>query len=156
MEQGSALKRWPLSPGVIEFPSGRRVRGRSWRKAVDEPADLCIMLTTGVGARFGRPGVTSSAEETITIDWPDFRLPRRPAQAHEVLRDAWERAAAERVEIVCGGGVGRTGTALAILGVLDGMEPHAAIDFVKKNYNERSVETPAQRAFVNDMGAENN
>ncbi|MEW6860431.1 protein-tyrosine phosphatase family protein [Trueperella pyogenes] len=156
MEQETANELWPLSTGVVEFPSGRRIRGRSWRSPVDDPADLCIMLTTGVGSRFGHPGVVTSAVETISIDWPDFRLPRRPAQAHEVLREAWERALTEKVEIVCGGGVGRTGTALAILGVLDGMEPHEAIEFVKHNYDERAVETPAQRAFVNDMGADNN
>lgn len=156
MIQGSAVKHWAMSHGVVEFPSGRRVRGRSWRKATEEPADLCVILTTGVGSRFGHPGVVTSATETILIDWPDLRLPRRPAQAHEVLREAWERAENEKVEIVCAGGVGRTGTALAIIGVLDGMDPHAAIDFVKTNYDPHAVETPAQRAFVNDMGAESN
>ena len=90
------------------------------------------------------------------IDWPDFRLPRRTSQAHEILKEAYERAKSERVEIVCGGGVGRTGTALAIIGVLDGMAPQEAIDYVKSHYNKLSVETPAQRAFVRDMGAERN
>lgn len=156
MERGGTVKRWSKSQGVVEFPSGRRIRGRSWRKPTDEPADLCILLTTGVGSRYGDSGLVTSATETITIDWPDFRLPRRPAQAHEVLREAWERAQSEKVEVVCAGGVGRTGTALAIMGVLDGMDPHAAIDFVKANYDAHAVESPAQRAFVNDMGAESN
>ncbi len=156
MKQGRTVERWAIAPGVIEFPSGRRIRGRSWRKSADENADLCIMLTTSAGSRLGRSGITSSATETITIDWPDLRLPRRTSQAHDILKEAWERAETERVEIVCGGGVGRTGTALAIIGVLDGMEPQEAIDFVKANYNSNSVETPAQRAFVRDMGAEKN
>ena len=34
---------------------------------------------------------------------------------------AWERAEAERVEIACSGGYGRTGTAMACLAVLDGL-----------------------------------
>lgn len=156
MKQGRTEERWNIAPGVVEFPSGCRIRGRSWRKRVEEPADLCIMLTTSVGSRLGRAGITSSAAETIVIDWPDLRLPRRTSQAHEILKEAYERAKSERVEIVCGGGVGRTGTALAIIGVLDGMAPQEAIDYVKSHYNKLSVETPAQRAFVRDMGAERN
>ena len=156
MKQGRTVEQWNIAPGVVEFPSGRRIRGRSWRNRGEENADLCIMLTTSVGSRLGRSVVTSSADETIAIDWPDLRLPRRTSQAHEILKEAYERALTERVEIVCGGGVGRTGTALAIIGVLDGMAPQEAIDFVKKHYNENSVETPAQRAFVRDMGAEKN
>ncbi|MFP7695737.1 protein-tyrosine phosphatase family protein [Trueperella sp. LYQ143] len=150
------MKQWEHGPGVVEFPSGRRIRGRSWRTPVDEHASLCIVLTTGVGSKYGRPGVTGDAAQTITIDWPDYRLPRRASHARDVLRDAWQRAAHERVEIVCGGGVGRTGTALAIIGVMDGMDPQEAIDFVKEHYDEGSIENPAQRAFVRDMGAERN
>lgn len=156
MEQGRIQEQWNHAPGVVEFPSGRRIRGRSWRTHVEDCADLCIMLTTSVGSRLGRSGLTSSAKETIAIDWPDLRLPRRTSQAHEILKEAYERSATERVEIVCGGGVGRTGTALAIIGVLDGLEPQEAIEFVKEHYNQDSVETPAQRAFVRDMGAEKN
>lgn len=156
MKQRRTAEQWDLAPGVVEFPSGRRIRGRSWRKRTEEPADLCIMLTTGVGSRLGSLSSTTTAAETITIDWPDLRLPRRTSQAHDVLKEAWERASRERVEIVCGGGVGRTGTALAIIGVLDGMEPQEAIDFVKSNYHADAVDSPAQRAFVRDMGAESN
>ncbi|VEI12960.1 Protein-tyrosine phosphatase [Trueperella bialowiezensis] len=156
MEQVRKEQRWKAAPGVVEFPSGRRIRGRSWRQQAEEPADLCIMLTTGVGSRLGGNFVTSSANETIAIDWPDYRLPRRTSQAHDVLKTAWERSASERVEIVCRGGVGRTGTALAIIAVLEGMDPQEAIDFIKQNYAHDAVETPAQRAFVRDMGAERN
>lgn len=150
------MGKWQSGRGVIELPSGRRVRGRSWRHHFDEHADVSVVLTTSVGNRFGAPKVISDAEETLSIDWPDFRLPRRPAQAHQTLREIWERAAQERVEITCAGGVGRTGTALAILAVLDGMEPDEAIEFVRENYNPKSCETRAQRAFVLDMGADAN
>lgn len=144
-------EQWQSQPGVVQFPSGRKVRGRSWRKPSEDHTALRLVLTTVVGSRFGNPGVTSNADETITIDWPDYRLPRRPAQALEILRNAYDRAAHERVEITCKGGVGRTGTALAILAVMDGMEPQAAIDFIKEVYDPGSIENPAQRAFIRDL-----
>lgn len=147
---------WQPGNGVIELPSGRLIRGRSWRHKPDEPADLAVVLTTSVGNRFGAPKVISSAKETLSIDWPDFRLPRRPAQARAILEDVWKRAENERVEIACAGGVGRTGTALAILGVIDGMDPVDAIELVQREYNPASCETRSQRAFVMDMKAETN
>lgn len=147
---------WHNESGVVELPSGRKIRGRSWREKADEPADLAVVLTTSVGNRFGAPKIISSAKETLSIDWPDFRLPRRPAQARALLEDVWKRAQNERVEITCAGGVGRTGTALAILAVIDGMDPGEAIDLVQEQYNPASCETRAQRAFVMDMRAVTN
>jgi protein-tyrosine phosphatase len=54
----------------------------------------------------------------------------------------------ERVEIACGGGYGRTGTALACLAVLDGVPSDQAVAYVRDHYNSRAVETPWQRWFV--------
>lgn len=82
------------------------------------------------------------------VRWPDFRLPRDPADAAEAFRHAWERSADERVEIACGGGRGRTGTALACLAVLDGVSGADAVAFVRGRYHRRAVETPAQRRYV--------
>lgn len=82
------------------------------------------------------------------MPWPDFRLPRERAVALAALTEAYERAARERVEITCGGGIGRTGTALACLGVLAGLPADEAIDVVRRQYHRRAVETPWQRRFV--------
>ena len=82
------------------------------------------------------------------VRWPDFRLPGDPIDAHAALREAWARATTERVEIACGGGRGRTGTALACLAVLDGVPPAEATAFVRAGYHPRAVETPWQRRFV--------
>jgi protein-tyrosine phosphatase len=84
------------------------------------------------------------------LRWPDFWLPRDRAYAREVLTEAWTKAAApdERVEIACGGGRGRTGTALACLAVLDGVPPDEAVDFVRRHYDRHAVETPWQRTYV--------
>ncbi len=80
--------------------------------------------------------------------WPDFRLPSDRTLARGVLREAWERAAEERVEVACGGGRGRTGTALACIAVLDGVPAEEAVAFVRAHYDRHAVETPWQRRYV--------
>nr|WP_220035909.1 protein-tyrosine phosphatase family protein [Modestobacter versicolor] len=82
------------------------------------------------------------------VRWPDFRLPADPAGLRSVLLEVWERSAAERVELACAGGTGRTGTALACLAVLDGVPPAQAVAFVREHYRPKAVETPGQRRFV--------
>jgi protein-tyrosine phosphatase len=52
------------------------------------------------------------------------------------------------VEVACGGGRGRTGTALACLAVLDGVPAHEAVGYVRAHYDARAVETPWQRRYV--------
>lgn len=79
--------------------------------------------------------------------WPDFWAPR-DREAVEAFREAGEHAAAERVEVACPGGVGRTGTALACLAVLDGVPSDEAVAFVRRRYARRAAETPRQRRFV--------
>ena len=56
--------------------------------------------------------------------------------------------AGERVEIACGGGRGRTGTALACIAQLAGIAPDAATAWVREHYDPRAVETPWQRRYV--------
>ncbi|MFY9262258.1 MAG: protein phosphatase [Actinomycetaceae bacterium] len=150
------MSTWQDEEGVIKLPSGRKIRGRSWKNNPNEKADVSVVLSTSVGYRFGAPKVVSDAQETLAIDWPDFRLPRRPAQAKQTLYEVWERAIEERVEITCAGGVGRTGTALAMLAVFDGMDPADAIALVQEKYHPKACETRAQRAFVLDMGCDIN
>ena len=55
---------------------------------------------------------------------------------------------AERVEIACAGGPGRTGTALACLAILDGVLSTEAVAFVREHYNPHAVERPGQRRYV--------
>ncbi len=86
------------------------------------------------------------------LDWPDFRLPRDRVAAIAALRALHERAlAGERVEVACDGGVGRTGTALAVLAVLAGVPPTGAVDWVRTHYRRRAVETPWQRRWVRHL-----
>jgi hypothetical protein len=132
----------PGAPGVLRLPSGRLVRGRGLRRPLPEgpPPALTVQL------RGRRPAPV--AWESRWVRWPDFLLPTDPADLAAALREALGRARDERVEVACGGGYGRTGTALACLAVLDGLPPGAAITHVRDGYARRAVETPWQRRFV--------
>ena len=69
-----------------------------------------------------------------------------------MLVEALERAAAERVEVGCVGGRGRTGTALACLAVLDGVPSAEAVAYVRRHYSPHAVETSEQQSFVIRFG----
>ncbi|GGT07822.1 protein-tyrosine phosphatase family protein [Streptomyces chromofuscus] len=134
-------------PGVLRLPSGRLVRGRGLRRPLDAAAPA---PSYGVYL-LGRPP-EAFPWEFRWIPWPDFRLPKDRADARAALTEAWERAAEEPVEIACGGGRGRTGTALACLAVLDGVPPREAVTYVRARYDRRAVETPWQHRYVRGFG----
>ncbi|GAA3940238.1 protein-tyrosine phosphatase family protein [Actinoplanes auranticolor] len=132
----------PAAPGILALPSGRLVRGRGLRRPLPPgpPPEFGVYL---LGAE-----PAPSAWESRWLRWPDFWLPADREQAVQLLRETWERAADERVEIACGGGKGRTGTALACLAVLDGVPAAEAVAFVRAGYHRGAVETPWQRRYV--------
>lgn len=131
------------APGVVVLPDGRRVRGRALRAALPggQPVpQFGVYLTS-------RPPVITGWESRW-VCWPDFWLPRSESDALAALLLAHGRSAHERVEIACGGGTGRTGTALALLARLAGVPATGAVDWVREHYRPRAVETPWQRRFV--------
>ncbi|ETT25312.1 tyrosine specific protein phosphatase [Rhodococcus rhodochrous ATCC 21198] len=132
----------PRAPGILALPSGRYVRGRGVRRPL--PAGPLPALGVYLAGRTP-PAVPWDAR---WIRWPDFRLPTDPGAARRILHEAWQRCATERVEVACGGGRGRTGTALACLAILDGVPPGEAVAYVREHYSHRAVETPWQRRFV--------
>ena len=130
-------------PGVMELPSGRRVRGRGLRQPAPAgpPPTLTIHLT-------GRQPAAPAHGDQVWIRWPDFWVPTDFDQAAAALRDGYERAFTERVEIACGGGVGRTGTALSAWVIFDGLSIGDAISWVRRHYHPRAVDVPWQRQFL--------
>ncbi|MGW7520764.1 protein-tyrosine phosphatase family protein [Streptomyces sp. NPDC054796] len=132
----------PTATGVLRLPSGRLVRGRGLRKPLPEgPVPSFALHLLG-----HEP--PAADWETRWLRWPDFRLPADRRAAAEALREVWERARTERVEVACGGGYGRTGTALACIAVLDGVPGGEAVAYVRAHYAARAVETPWQRRYV--------
>src|SRR5687768_14632526 len=130
--------RWSDDPGVVRLPGGAWVRGRKLSLQVSR-ADFALVLAAGP-----LPGWPYRR-----IRWPDFWIPMDLDDALDGLHEAHDRAmAGERVEIACKGGVGRTGTALAALAVLDGLPPDDAVRWVRREYHPRAVETPWQRWWL--------
>jgi protein-tyrosine phosphatase len=82
------------------------------------------------------------------VAWPDFGVPSDDAELRELLVDGLERARrGEVVEIGCLGGHGRTGSALACMAVLAGLESDP-VEWVRAAFCDRAVETDEQMAFV--------
>jgi protein-tyrosine phosphatase len=137
---------WVDGKGVVELPDGRRIRGRGLRHA----------LPDGQQPQFGLyllardPGLFEW--EHRWVRWRDFRTPTCARDAIAALDEAHERAVTERVEVACGGGVGRTGTALAGIAVLAGVPADEAVAWVRQRYDKHAVETPWQRRWVRNLG----
>ncbi len=129
---------WLDESGLVTLPSGARVRGRRLQD-VASTADFALVLTEGPGPAWPHR----------RIRWPDFWVPTNRADAMDALHEAHHRAlAGERVEVACRGGVGRTGTALAALAILDGVAPRDAVAWIREHYDHRAVETPWQRRWL--------
>jgi protein-tyrosine phosphatase len=137
------MSRWDLGqPGVIGLPSGRLLHGRGLRapmSAGPEP-EFGLYLQTGQPQPVRWPA--------RWVRWRDFWLPADPDEASDALVELWQRAETQRVEVACGGGHGRTGTALACIAILDGVAAAEAIEYVRARYDQHAVETPWQRRFV--------
>lgn len=132
--------------GAIQLPDGAWVRGRGLRNPTPGGPTPEFGIYLGSRRLQAKHRIGWSHE---WVDWPDFLLPRDTRLATERLRDLHQRAQrGERVEVACGGGVGRTGTALAALAVLSGVPATDAVAWVRANYHHRAVETPWQRRWV--------
>lgn len=89
------------------------------------------------------------------IDWADYGTPSNFDAAYEAIVEAWERAkTGKKVEVGCIGGHGRTGTALACMGVLSGQTAADAIKYVRDKYCTETLETSGQEWFVRWFHAE--
>jgi len=124
------------------MPSGVRVRGRRLSDTVS-PADFALLLAKGPVPPWPHR----------YICWPDFGIPADREDVLNALREAHRRArSGERVEVACRGGVGRTGTALAALAILDGLSRPEAVAWVRDTYHPRAIETLWQRRWLRNVG----
>jgi len=129
---------WSSLRGLVALPRGRLVRGRRLADPATA-ADFAVILGNGPVPRW----------DYRRVHWADFWVPRDRADALDALREAHARAyQGQRVEVACRGGVGRTGTALAALAVLDGLPPAQALAWVRRHYHRHAVETPWQRRWL--------
>jgi hypothetical protein len=130
----------------VIFPDGTRVRASSLldRDEQSPGRDFGLYLDP-------RWNPTWPAE---LIDWPDFGLPADGARAAAQILDAFSRAkGGEGVEIGCLGGLGRTGTVLACMAVLAGVDSVDAVAWVRENYRSGAIETLDQESWVDWFAA---
>lgn len=149
------MRSWDAREGIVEFPNGLRIRGGGLRRrpAPHTDPEFGVYLT-GREPRFltGRdPGITIWPYRWVR--WRDFRLPDSTPAAVEALADAYKRAGSERVEIACGGGIVRTGTALGVLATMSGVPTIEAVAWVRTHYHRRAVETRGQKRWVREVAA---
>ena len=144
---GPLIVTWDKANGVVRLPSGRLVRGRGlmWPMPAGHPPTFGVYLLGKPPEEFGWA--------SRWVRWPDFWLPADSGALRAALAEALTRSGAERVELACGGGRGRTGTALACLAVLDGVAPREAVGWIRTHYDPRAVETPWQRRYVRRFSA---
>ena len=135
----------PALPGVVELPDGVRVRGRGRRAPM--PAGPTPEFGLYLGRRRSETWQPDWPAEWL--DWPDFRLPRdQAAAAAAIVRAHAVAGEGRRVEVACGGGVGRTGTVIACLAVVAGVPAGEAVAWTRREYQRRAVETPFQKRWV--------
>ena len=126
---------------IVTFPDGSRVRASSLAERREDDPERAF------GLYLDEHWAPTWPAELVA--WPDFGLPDAPEVAARQITDAFGRAQrGELVEVGCLGGSGRTGTVLACMAVLAGVEPSEAVTWVRRNYRPEAVETSAQERWV--------
>jgi protein-tyrosine phosphatase len=134
--------------GAIELPDGLLVRGRGLRNGAPTGE------TPEFGLYLGSAKLKARHEDGLSwphewVDWPDFWVPRDFDDAVAKIHALHDRArGGERVEVACGGGVGRTGTVIACLAVRSGVAVDGAVGWARAHYHPRAVEMPWQRRWI--------
>ncbi len=125
----------------LVLPGGGVVRGRSLRGAASDPPDWALYAVDRLPGPFPWPW--------RWVPWADFGLPDDDADARAAITEAFVRVGrGERVEVACAGGIGRTGTVLAALAILDGLSADEAVAWVRTGYRPDAVETRGQRDWL--------
>ncbi len=88
-------------------------------------------------------------EAALILDVPDFGLPDETTLRAALVRllDEMRARPDGMFHIGCRAGLGRTGTALACLARMTGVQGDP-VAWLRANYDRRAVETPAQEAFA--------
>lgn len=124
----------------VVFPDGTRV----WARGLNgPPPDPPPQLGLYLDERW-RP-----TWPAIFVDWPDWETPSDSEAAATRIRQAFDAARGGcRVEVACGGGLGRTGTVLSCMAVLAGVPASEAVAWVRANFDREAVETDEQAGWV--------
>ncbi len=80
------------------------------------------------------------------VSWPDFGIPDEYEVKQALVQTCMYLKRNHPVYVGCMGGIGRTGTFLALLCKMGG--EHFPVDYVRKHYLPHAVETAQQMKFV--------
>ncbi|MFF5260046.1 protein-tyrosine phosphatase family protein [Actinomadura viridis] len=134
--------------GALRLPDNTSIRGRGLRRPLPEGPTPDVGLYLGSG-RLRRRHEAALSWPHVWIDWPDFLLPRHSDEAVRQIHHLHEKARSGLLaEVACGGGVGRTGTVIACLAILSGVDAADAVDWARAHHHPKAVETPWQRRWV--------
>ena len=130
----------------VIFDSGVKVHASSSLTSYFEEAERSPDFALYLDNSWDSPGLA------YILYWPDRELPPESlwgATVHAIV-DTYKKAQAGlMVDVGCIGAHGRTGTVLACMAVLDGMNYLEAIEFVREAHCSKAIETDEQEWFVN-------
>jgi hypothetical protein len=134
---------------TVRLPDDVTVHARSLgeRPARDRPEFGVYLCGRRARRRIARGWM--GTWRSVWLDWPPLRVPRDRDAAVAALVEAHRRAArGEAVEVACGSGRTRTGTALAALAICAGLDANAAADWARRTYPPARLMTRGQRRWL--------
>lgn len=125
----------------VEFPDGTKIWASSQHKRKEDEAipNFGIYLASSWSPNW----------LAFQVNWQDFDLPNIPyAEVVHAAKEGLKLAkSGSIVEIGCVGGHGRTGTMLAAMAVLSGVDGKDAVKWVRDNYCKEAIEGERQEWF---------
>lgn len=88
--------------------------------------------------------------EVLGLDWPDMGV---APVAYDFWVTLWSMLPATTV-IACQGGHGRTGTCLAVLMIVNGVDYYSAVEEVRKVHCDKAIESLSQMKYLHTMYVE--
>lgn len=134
---------------LVRFPDGTMIGARAFgsRREWDKPQFGVYLCSARTRRRIGRDSTVTW--RSIWLEWPAFGLPRDGGATTEALLEAHRRArSGQIVELACGSGRTRTGTAVAALAVASGIAPDQAVAWARRHYRRRILVLPWQRRWL--------
>lgn len=125
---------------LVQFANRLFVSARGFSDPSPDPLpDLGVYLD----------GSWSPKWPSTILEWPDFNCPVDSEEAARIIRESFRAAQGGcRVEVGCGAGIGRTGTVLACMAVLDGYPVSEVVAWVRDKYHGEAVEERGQCEWI--------